>query len=99
MVSLVLTPVGLALGMMSAGAGHGNYLLAKALFPWTMLSTVFLSSITASFIALAIIQYPTYGLILGLANRSVRLSRAPVVLISVHTLLAVVCLALPNQNF
>lgn len=54
---------------MSAGGGHGDYLITKLLFPWTMLPAVFLGSMTVPFITLAIIQYPAYGLILGLCTR------------------------------
>lgn len=98
-VLLAFTPVGIALGIQSAGAGHGDYLVTKLLFPWTMLSTFFLGSITAPFIALAIIQYPTYGLILGFANRDGRLPSVMIVLLSIHILLGAVCLIVPNQNF
>ena len=32
-ISLIVTPLFLYLGIASGGAGHGNYLLAKLLFP------------------------------------------------------------------
>jgi multidrug efflux pump subunit AcrB len=84
---------------MSGGGGHGDYLLAKLLFPWTMLSTVFFRSITTPFIVLAVIQYPAYGVVLGFANRNGRLLRSATALFAIHGLLAAVCLIAPNQNF
>ena len=54
--------------MASPAAGRGNYFLAKVFFPFTMLSTLLFGSITDSFIALAVVQYPLYGLLTGTAN-------------------------------
>ena len=68
-VSLVLTPFLLLLGVGSGGAGHGDYRLAMMLFPYTMLSTFVFDSITVPFIVLAIIQFPLYGVTLGYANQ------------------------------
>ena len=38
--SLVATPFFLLLGFASAGAGHGDYVLARILFPYTMLAAI-----------------------------------------------------------
>ena len=67
-IALVITPVFLCAAVASAGAGHGHYLWAKILFPFTMLSARVFGSITVPFIALAIVQFPLYGLILAIAN-------------------------------
>ena len=48
--SLIVTPVALLMGIGSAGAGHGDYLLAIILFPYTLLSTLVFDSITPPFI-------------------------------------------------
>ena len=61
-VSIIVTPIFLLLAIGSAGAGHGDYFLAKILFPFTMLSTIFINSIILPFIILAIIQFPFYSL-------------------------------------
>ncbi len=98
-VSLAATPVCLLLGIGSAGAGHGSYLLAKILFPLTMLSTLFLGSITGPFIVLAVIQNPAYGLISGLANKRGRLWPTLWTIFALHALLAVVCVLVPNESF
>lgn len=99
LVCCALTPVCLLLGVASAGAGHGDYRLAKLLFPFTMLSTSFLGSITGPFVALALVQYPAYGVALGLANRNGRLAWAAAVMLAVHGLAALLCFAIPNPSF
>src|SRR5690242_17468490 len=65
LISLIVTPVALVLGMMSAGLGHGDYFLAKWLFPYTMLSTVLFGSITIPFLLLGIAQFPIYGFLVS----------------------------------
>ncbi len=98
-VSLALTPLCLLIGIMSGAGGHGNYLLAKLLFPWTMLSTVLLRFITPPFVAVAVLQYPAYGVALGLANRNGGLRGAAKKLLAIHASLAAACLIVPNPNF
>jgi hypothetical protein len=56
------------LGMMSAGAGHGDYFYARLLFPVALALTCFTHSI--SFTAV-LIQWPLYGFwMFGLQARS-----------------------------
>ena len=98
-VYCALTPVFLFLGVVSAGAGHGNYFFAKLFFPFTMFSTAFYQSITGPFIILAVVQYPAYGLLSGLSSRQGRLRLMSVILLAIHALVAVLCLVVPNQNF
>lgn len=66
-LGLLFTPIALALAVASAGAGHGDYLLARLLFPGPMLLTVFRRSITILTLAGAVIQYPLYGYAFGAA--------------------------------
>lgn len=49
----------------AAGAGHGTYLPAKILFPYTMLSTALFDEVTVPFSLLALVQFPLYGAIAG----------------------------------
>jgi hypothetical protein len=95
-ISLVLTPIALALGIMSAGAGHGNYFLAKILFPFTMLSTIYYESITFPFLLLGVVQIPVYGLFISaLRNR-----RTSLMLLSLlHTVFVILALSYVGRNF
>src|SRR5207245_402114 len=63
-----ITPFMLLLGLISAGAGEGNYFLAKILFPYTLLSTAAFDRIEPPCVFLTVIQYPAYGVVIGLAN-------------------------------
>ena len=98
-ISLALTPVALLLGAGSAGAGHGDYLWAKLLFPMTMVSAILFKVITPPFILLAIVQYPAYGLILGRANSRGRLNHVLAALTATHVLFVALCFAAPRGNF
>jgi hypothetical protein len=54
--------------IVSAGAGHGDYAAARALFPVPMLSTLPEGRIGATAIALALVQFPLYGAAIGWAR-------------------------------
>ena len=98
-LSLIVTPLFLFLGIASAGAGHGNYLLAKILFPFTMLSTRAFGSIVAPFIVLAIIQFPLYGFILGVANVKRRMFFPAIGILLLHSIAAGACFFFADPNF
>ena len=99
LIFFVLTPIMLFLGLMSAGAGHGDYFLAKVLFPYTLLSTAVFDHIASPFIWVAGVQYPVYGLLMGLANIPRKLTLAGGVLAFVHALAVVGAFAFANPNF
>jgi hypothetical protein len=98
-VSLIATPLFLFAAVASAGAGHGSYMLAKILFPFTMLSTLAFGSIIAPAIALAVLQFPFYGFILGTANVKGRFRTRPAVLLLIHILAVAACFILIGDNF
>ncbi|MDQ3817399.1 MAG: hypothetical protein M3362_06880 [Acidobacteriota bacterium] len=79
--------------------GHGDYFLAKLLFPFTMLSTIPFGSITVPFILLAVAQFPAYGVVLGRANEKGRFMPAACVVLAVHALAAATCLMWVGENF
>ncbi len=97
--SLAATPVCLFLGIASGGAGHGDYVLARILFPFTMLAALLPGSITAPLVALAVAQFPLYGIVLGVANVRGKLERAALVLLAAHVLVVVACFVVPGENF
>jgi hypothetical protein len=95
---LAATPICLLLGFASGGAGHGDYVIARILFPFTMLAAVLLGSITAPFVLLAVAQFPIYGLVLGAANKKGRMALAPAVLVATHVIFAVGCFIAPGES-
>ena len=57
----------------AAGAGHGTYVPAAVLFPYTMFFSVLVGSIAPVLVALALVQYPVYGALLALVRSSTRI--------------------------
>ncbi|WP_157218713.1 hypothetical protein [Flavisphingomonas formosensis] len=82
--------------IMSGGAGHGSYIAARALFPFSMLLTLLEGSIGPVSIAVGLLQFPLYGALIGWAV-AMRTTR-PAVLIFVHLIAALACFSglLPN---
>lgn len=66
LTGIVVTLPALFLAVLSSGAGHGDYLLAKALFPWPMLVTLD-QEIGVLSLAMAIAQFPVFGFLAGRA--------------------------------
>lgn len=59
---LCATPVALLLALFSAGAGHGHWVLARALYPIPMLATLLTDkTVTSLSVGLAVAQFPAYG--------------------------------------
>jgi len=98
-ISILLTPVLVYAGVVSSGAGHGNYLFARILFPFTMLSTIVSNSITLPAIGVAVVQFPAYGLILGIATKRRRLRGIATSLLLIHVLAVGICLLLIRADF
>jgi hypothetical protein len=94
-----LTPFMLLGGLMSAGAGEGNYFLAKILFPYTMLSTAIFHVIKRSFFLMAVVQYPLYGLLAGVANLRRKLIICGLALAIVHALTVIASFAFADRYF
>ena len=98
-VFLGLTPFMLFLGLMSAGAGHGDYFLAKILFPYTLLSTAAFESIKPPFMWLTLIQYPAYGVVIGLANVKRKLLISGGALALIHAVVVSAAFLFANPYF
>ena len=73
----------MSIGVLAAGGGHGTYLPAALLFPFTMLLASFTSSIAAPAVALAVLQFPAYGYLAGRAV-SGRMARVALAIAAVH---------------
>lgn len=94
-VSILLTPLLLFLGIWSAGAGEGNYVLAVLLFPFPILFGFLISPFSACHdygecfprdtlvFAIAILQFPVYGLLFSLLQTKARYLAALLVLLHV----------------
>ena len=94
--SLIATPICLVLGLGSAGVGHGDYILATFLFPYTILLMSVTGATLPPFIViiLAIAQFPAYGIILGNAAVKQRFRWWAVLLLVIHALATIICFVL-----
>src|ERR1051326_330702 len=97
--SLIATPICLFLGLASAGAGHGDYILATILFPYSILLIFAFGLMLPPFITvtLAIIQFPTYGIILGFAKEKKQIRSWAVLLLAVHVLAVIAGFSLRSR--
>jgi hypothetical protein len=71
--------VGLALDAMAmffvvgaAGAGHGTYVPAAICFPFAMAISALMGTIHPALVAVAVVQFPFYGVLIGLAANLTR---------------------------
>jgi hypothetical protein len=98
-LGVLLTPVAILCGVASGGAGHGDYFIAKLLFPVTMLSTVVFGSITPPFILLAFLQFPIYGWFIASGLRPGTRRLHLWVPIGIHFAALTLNFLIPNSNF
>ena len=88
---LTITVLLLFLTIFFAGGGHGTYLPAKLIYPFTMLSAK--SEIGTVGLILAILQIPIYALILE------KKPKWKYYLIGVHLLAIIFCFSIKNSSF
>ncbi len=96
---VLVTPPAAMLAVASAGAGHGHYEAARALFPYTMLLTRLTGdTVVLPLIGLALVQFPLYGVALGLAAGKGRLALTLLALLAAHSVAVAACFsgAIPN---
>ncbi len=81
--------------------GHGTYLPAMLLFPYSMGGAVALGGIGPALLVLAVVQYPVYGALVGAVSEPSGRRAILRMLISLHLLAAVatVVLAATDPNF
>ncbi|MEK7952061.1 hypothetical protein [Luteolibacter soli] len=87
----ILTPFTMLFAIVSAGAGHGDYILARILYPSSCLildSNVPDSFRVPSICGLACIQLPIYGWVLGNALEKKQLPLTMGLMIGIHSIVA-----------
>lgn len=96
-LSLLTIPL-LIIAVFFAGGGHGSYLPAIFLFPFSLVSFLLFDSITIPFIIIAILQYPVYGFIIDNVKRSGKNQWLPFVVLFIHVLLAVIIMSITGEK-
>lgn len=90
----------LLLAIGSAGAGHGDYLYAKLLYPYMMLASLLpFDSFAIPFILFAIPQFPLYGALCGLADAKGRLLMVGLAIIIMHASAIALCFLFLSEIF
>jgi hypothetical protein len=97
--SFVVALSALYVALFATGGGEGTYLPAALLFPWTMISAGFLSTISWPFIALAIVQFPAYGLLLAYGDSRNCYRRTLRILLVLHIVAIVVAFIVGSDSF
>lgn len=84
----------------SAGGGHGTYISARCLFPYTMYFAMTINDrITAPLIVLALLQFPAHGFAIGLAASRGRTKAVLASIIILHTVAIGLCFSVKSDNF
>jgi hypothetical protein len=103
LVTLALSPFLNLLGIYSAGFGHGTYIWARILFPYSMIVSYIGISLDglvnawvsnflmALWIILFLSQFPIYGVLLGISNQKGKLPLTMSIIVIVHLVLTVTC--------
>ena len=85
--------------IVSGGAGHGQYVAARALFPVPMVMTYYQGDrIGLLSISLALVQFPFYGGLIGWALAR-KAYVAIVVVVAIHLVAASLCFSGAVPNF
>jgi len=96
--SCALAVMGAAAGLLlmffavlQMGGGHGSYSLAKIAFPYGMLSTLLTDEISAFAITIALVQFPIYGISMGISYHFRRPLKVVLVLVILHAVSVLLC--------
>jgi hypothetical protein len=100
-IGILLTPPTLLLAFLSAGGGHGDYVWAKLFFPYTLMPSVLTDTpISLWLVALAFVQFPVYGVLLGASASSLRRAAVAAIVIGIaHAAAVVLCLSIASKYF
>jgi hypothetical protein len=94
LAGIAVMPIAIVLSVASGGGGHGNYVLARIFFPFSMLLTLIPSDARiAAIIIVSFVQYPIYGFALGrsAARSNVAFARTAMLIAALHAMAVVIC--------
>jgi len=99
LIGLVIGTFGFTLSWLYADGGHGTYLPATIFFPYTMYLAKKIGVITGPLIALASIEFPAYGAIIGFAATRGKWRTASLTLILLHSGVFILTIVNAAPNF
>ena len=92
-ITILITVLLLLLTIFFAGGGHGSYLPAKLIYPFTMIIAEFKNEIGIVGMILAIAQIPTYALVLN------KKSNWKYYILGIHCIAVIIGLNINNGTF
>jgi hypothetical protein len=98
----LITPFAAMLAIASSGAGHGDYILARVMFPYGMLLTRLVeSTFFYLLIGLALAQFPFYGALVVWRTDLKKSVVTAFAIAAVHLMAVVACFSgfLPNFSW
>jgi hypothetical protein len=95
-IGVVLTPIALLSAILSGGAGHGDYVWARILFP--VLTIVMLAGGGDGIVVLAIFQFPLYGWFAGFCISQKQFTRLALAALLAHIIPMAVVLLVDSLN-
>ena len=99
-LGVLITPFAAMLALASSGAGHGDYILARTLFPYSMLLTRLIESVPLV-VGLALAQFPFYGFFVARRPSLKKNVVAACAIAAVHLAAVAICFSgfLPNFSW
>jgi hypothetical protein len=97
--SIVATAIAIPAALYPTAAGHGTYIPAILLFPWVMASTALFREITFPAMVGGMVQFPLYGVLLGVGARHGRTRTMVAVVIVLHAIATGLAVAVASSNF
>jgi len=103
-IGMLFTLPTLLLAFISAGGGHGDYLWAKAFFPYVMCCLIMADTagieMNPWLVTLAFVQFPVYGVLIGVFASTLKKAVAVAAIIGiVHAAVAALCLSITSKYF
>ena len=98
LLGMVLSIILLGVSIIMAAAGHGSYLPAGTFFPGPVLIALVVGTFTPFVLVLASVQWPVYGLVVGIVRHSPRRSRYIKGMILQHLFLLALCFVFDREH-
>ena len=90
----LVTPIAVIWAIMSGGAGHGDYVAARVLYPLPMLLAEMAGEFSLPMIIFALAQFPVYGIVVGTFWRS-----GLILILAIHFIALAICFSGFISNF